>query len=102
MNKAFLEESLNVLNEQSLKEAASREIKNKVEEFLENYYEHKVFEFLTEEQATVQEIVKAVPEYNPDWCPDDYDPIAEIEQECGERMINALVNYNMKSLFLYE
>jgi hypothetical protein len=101
MNKVILEESLNTLNEQELKEADFRNVRNKVDEFLENYYERKVFEFLTEEQATVQEVMQAVPEYNPDWCPEDYtDEVARIEQTCGESMINALVSAGLRTLFL--
>ena len=101
MNKLVLEESLNTLNEQELKEADFRDVRNKVDEFLENYYERKVFEFLTEEQATVQEVMQAVPEYNPDWCPEDYtDEVARIEQTCGESMINALVRAGLRTLFL--
>ena len=101
MNKVILEESFNTLNEQELKESDFRTVRNKVDEFLENYYEKKIFDFLTEEQATVQEVMQGVPEYNPDWCPDDYtEDVARIEQACGETMINALVNAGLKTLFL--
>lgn len=101
MNRAYLEESLNTLNEQELKEADFRTVRNKVDEFLQHYYEEKIFEFLTEQQATVQEVMHYVPEYNPDWCPDDYtDEVAEIEQKCGETMINALVSAGLRTLFL--
>ena len=101
MNKAFLEESLNVLNEQDLKESDFRVVRNKVNEFIEHYYEEKIFEFLSDEQATVQEVMQAVPEYNPDWCPDDYtDEVFETEKKCGETMINALVSAGLRTLFL--
>ena len=101
MNKAFLEESLNALNEQELKESDFRVVRNKVNEFLEHYYEEKIFEFLSDEQATVQEVMQAVPEYNPDWCPDYYtDEVFEIEKKCGETMINALVSAGLRTLFL--
>lgn len=101
MSKVILEEALNTLNEQELKEADFRTVRNKVDEFLQHYYEEKIFEFLSEEQATVQEVMQAVPEYNPDWCPEDYtDEVAEIEQKCGETMIDALVSAELRTLFL--
>lgn len=101
MNKAFLEESLNTLNEQELKEADFRTVRNKVYDFLEHYYEEKIFEFLTEERPTVQEVMLAVPEYNPDWCIDEYTDVArEIEEVCSYEIIGALVKADMKSLFL--
>ena len=101
MNKLVLEEALNTLNEQELKEADFRTVRNEVYDFLEDYYEKKVFEFLTDKQVTVQEVMSYVPEYNADWCPDDYtDEVARIEEACGKAMIDVLVNAALKTLFL--
>ena len=102
MNKAFLEESLNTLNEQELKEADFRTARNKVFDFLENFYAEKVQDFLVNEGAQTMEVQAAVPEYNPDWCPDEYtDEVARIDQACIDEIIGALVKADMKSLFLY-
>ena len=101
MNKAFLEESLNTLNEQELKEADFRTARNKVFDFLEQFYERKVQEFLVNEGAQTMEVQAAVPEYNPDWCPDEYtEEVARIDQACIDEIIGALVKADMKSLFL--
>lgn len=101
MNKAFLEESLNTLNEQELKEADFRTARNKVYDFLENFYERKVYDFLSEEVVTAQEVKAAVPEYDLDWCPDDYnEQVAAIDEKCIEELIASLVRADMKTLFL--
>ena len=101
MNKAFLEESLNTLNEQELKEADFRTARNKVFQFLEDEYHERVFEFMTEHVVTANEVQAAVPEYNPDWCPDEYtEQVGEIEQACMDEMIGALVKSDMRTLFL--
>ena len=101
MNKAFLEESLNTLNEQELKEADFRTARNKVYDFLEQFYEKKVQDFLVNEGAQIMEVQAAVPEYNPDWCPDEYtEQVAAIDQQCVEEIIAALLKADMKSLFL--
>ena len=101
MNKAFLEESLNILNEQELKESDFRTARNKAFDYLEQAYEKKVMDFLSEETITAQEVQSAVPEYNPDWCPDEYtDEVARIEQACMDEMIGALVKADLKILFL--
>lgn len=101
MNRTLLEEAFNTLNEQELKEADFRTVRNKVYDFLEDYYQKKVFEFLTDEQATVQEVMLHVPEYNADWCPEDYtDEVARIEETCGKAMVDALVKSNLRALFL--
>lgn len=101
MNRAFLEESLNTLNEQELKEADFRTARNKVYDFLEQFYERKVEEFLSEQVVTAQEVHSAVPEYDPDWCPDDYtEQVATIDQKCMEEIIASLVRADMKTLFL--
>lgn len=101
MNKAFLEESLNTLNEQELKEADFRTARNKVFDFLEQYYERKVEEFMSEQMVTANEVQEYVPEYDTDWCPDEYtDEVARIDQACIDEIIGALVRADMKSLFL--
>lgn len=101
MNKAFLEESLNVLNEQDLKESDFRTARNKVFNFLEEEYHKRVFEFMSEQVVTANEVQAAVPEYNPDWCPDEYtEQVGEIEQACMDEMIGALVKSDMRTLFL--
>ena len=101
MNKSILEESLNALNEQELKEADLRAVRNKVYAFLDQFYERKVYDFLVNEGAQTVEVVAAVPDYNPDWCPDEYTAqVAAIDQECVEEIITALLKADMKSLFL--
>ena len=101
MNKAFLEESLNTLNEQELKESDFRTARNKVFQFLEDEYHKRVFDFLSEQVVTANEVHSAVPEYNPDWCPDEYtEKVGEIEQACMDEMIGALVKCDMRTLFL--
>lgn len=101
MNKVILEESLNTLNEQELKEADFRTARNKVYDFLEQFYERKVEKFLSEQVVTAQEVHSAVPEYDPEWCPEEYtDEVAEIEQRCIEEILTSLVKADMKTLFL--
>lgn len=101
MNKVVLEESFKTLNEQDLKEADFRTVRNKVYDFLEQFYERKVQEFLVNEGAQTMEVKAAVPGYNPDWCPDEYtEEVAEIDQQCIEEIIAALLKADMKTLFL--
>lgn len=101
MNKVVLEESFKTLNEQYLKEADFRTVRNKVYDFLEQFYERKVQEFLVNEGAQTIEVKAAVPGYDPDWCPDEYtEQVAEIDQQCIEEIIAALVKADMKTLFL--
>lgn len=101
MNKVILEESLNTLNEQELKEADFRTARNKVFDFLEQAYERKVEDFLANEGITAMEVHDAVPEYDPDWCPDEYtDEVARVDQACIDEIIGALVKADLKTLFL--
>ena len=101
MNKAYFEEFLNTLNEQELKEADFRTVRNKVYDFLEQFYERKVQDFLVNEGAQTGEVKAAVPGYNPDWCPDEYtEQVAAIDQQCIEELIASLVKADMKTLFL--
>ena len=72
MNKVVLEESFKTLNEQELEEADFRTVRNEVYDFLEQFYERKVQDFLVDEGVTAMEVKAAVPGYNPDWCPDEY------------------------------
>lgn len=101
MNKVVLEESFKTLNEQELEEADFRTVRNKVYDFLEQFYERKVQEFLVDEGVTAMEVRAAVPGYNPDWCPDEYtEQVAAIDQQCIEELIASLVKADMKTLFL--
>lgn len=101
MNKVVLEESFKTLNEQELEEADFRTVRNKVYDFLEQFYERKVQEFLVNEGAQTIEVKAAVPGYDPDWCPDEYtEEVAAIDQQCIEELIAALVKADMKTLFL--
>lgn len=101
MNKVVLEESFKTLNEQDLKEADFRTVRNKVYDFLEQFYERKVQEFLVNEGAQTMEVKAAVPGYDPDWCPDEYtEEVAAIDQQCIEEIIAALLKADMKTLFL--
>ena len=101
MNKVFLEESFKTLNEQDLKEADFRTVRNKVYDFLEQFYERKVQDFLVNEGAQTMEVKAAVPGYDPDWCPDEYtEQVAAIDQQCIEEIIAALLKADMKTLFL--
>jgi hypothetical protein len=101
VNKAYFEEFLNTLNEQELKESDFRTARNKVYDFLEQFYGRKVQDFLVNEGAQAMEVKAAVPEYDPDWCPDEYtEQVAAIDQQCIEEIIAALVKADMKSLFL--
>ena len=101
MNKVVLEESFKTLNEQDLKEADFRTVRNKVYDFLEQFYERKVQDFLVNEGAQTLEVKAAVPGYNPDWCPDEYtEQVAAIDQQCIEEIIAALLKADMKTLFL--
>lgn len=101
MNKVVLEESFKTLNEQGLKEADFRTVRNKVYDFLEQFYERKVQEFLVNEGAQTMEVKAAVPGYDPDWCPDEYtEEVAAIDQQCIEEIIAALLKADMKTLFL--
>lgn len=101
MNKVVLEESFKTLNEQELEEADFRTVRNKVYDFLEQFYERKVQEFLVNEGAQTVEVKAAVPGYDPDWCPDEYtEEVAAIDQQCIEEIIAALLKADMKTLFL--
>ena len=101
MNKVVLEESFKTLNEQELEEADFRTVRNEVYDFLEQFYERKVQEFLVNEGAQTVEVKAAVPGYNPDWCPDEYtEEVAAIDQQCVEELIASLVKADMKTLFL--
>ena len=101
MNKVVIEESFKTLNEQELEEADFRTVRNKVYDFLEQFYERKVQEFLESEVVQTGEVKAAVPGYNPDWCPDEYtEQVAAIDQQCVEDLIAALVKADMKTLFL--
>lgn len=101
MNKVVLEESFKTLNEQDLKGADFRTVRNKVYDFLEQFYERKVQEFLVNEGAQTMEVKAAVPGYDPDWCPDEYtEEVAAIDQQCIEEIIAALLKADMKTLFL--
>lgn len=101
MNKVVLEESFKTLNEQDLKEEDFRTVRNKVYDFLEQFYERKVQYFLESEGVQTGEVKAAVPGYNPDWCPDEYtEQVAAIDQQCVEELIAALVKADMKTLFL--
>lgn len=101
MNKVVLEESFKTLNEQDLKEADFRTVRNKVYDFLEQFYERKVQDFLVNEGAQTMEVKAAVPGYDPDWCPDEYtEQVAAIDQQCIEEIIAALLKADMKTLFL--
>ena len=101
MNKVVLEESFKTLNEQGLKEADFRTVRNKVYDFLEQFYERKVQDFLVNEGAQTMEVKAAVPGYDPDWCPDEYtEQVAAIDQQCIEEIIAALLKADMKTLFL--
>lgn len=101
MNKVVLEESFKTLNEQELEEADFRTVRNKVYDFLEQFYERKVQEFLVNEGAQTMEVKAAVPGYDPDWCPDEYtEEVAAIDQQCIEEIIAALLKADMKTLFL--
>lgn len=101
MNKVVLEESFKTLNEQNLEEADFRTVRNKVYDFLEQFYERKVQDFLVNEGAQTMEVKAAVPEYDPDWCPDEYtEQVAAIDQQCIEEIIAALLKADMKTLFL--
>ena len=101
MNKVVLEESFKTLNEQDLKKADFRTVRNKVYDFLEQFYERKVQDFLVNEGAQTMEVKAAVPGYDPDWCPDEYtEQVAAIDQQCIEEIIAALLKADMKTLFL--
>ena len=101
MNKVVLEESFKTLNEKYLKEADFRTVRNKVYDFLEQFYERKVQDFLVNEGAQTMEVKAAVPGYDPDWCPDEYtEQVAAIDQQCIEEIIAALLKADMKTLFL--
>lgn len=101
MNKVVLEESFKTLNEQELKRADFRTVRNKVYDFLEQFYERKVQDFLVNEGAQTMEVKAAVPGYDPDWCPDEYtEEVAAIDQQCIEEIIAALLKADMKTLFL--
>ena len=101
MNKVVLEESFKTLNEQELEEADFRTVRNKVYDFLEQFYERKVQDFLVDEGAQTGEVKAAVPGYDPDWCPDEYtEEVAAIDQQCIEEIITALLKADMKTLFL--
>lgn len=101
MNKVVLEESFKTLNEQDLKEEDFRTVRNKVYDFLEQFYERKVQDFLVNEGAQTMEVKAAVPGYDPDWCPDEYtEEVAAIDQKCIEEIIAALLKADMKTLFL--
>lgn len=101
MNKVVLEESFKTLNEQELKGADFRTVRNKVYDFLEQFYERKVQDFLVNEGAQTMEVKAAVPGYDPDWCPDEYtEEVAAIDQQCIEEIIAALLKADMKTLFL--
>lgn len=101
MNKVVLEESFKTLNEQELTEADFRTVRNKVYDFLEQFYERKVQDFLVNEGAQTMEVKAAVPGYDPDWCPDEYtEEVAAIDQQCIEEIIAALLKADMKTLFL--
>ena len=101
MNKVILEESFKTLNEQDLKEADFRTVRNKVYDFLEQFYERKVQDFLVDEGVQTGVVKAAVPGYNPDWCPDEYtEQVAAIDQQCIEELIASLVKADMKTLFL--
>lgn len=101
MNKVVLEESFKTLNEQDLKKADFRTVRNKVYDFLEQFYERKVQDFLVNEGAQTMEVKAAVPGYDPAWCPDEYtEQVAAIDQQCIEEIIAALLKADMKTLFL--
>lgn len=101
MNKALINESFRKLNEAEELEKDYRQARNKVYDFLEQFYERKVQEFLVDEGVTAMEVKAAVPGYNPDWCPDEYtEQVAAIDQQCVEELIAALVKADMKTLFL--
>lgn len=101
MNKVVLEESFKTLNEQELKGSDFRTVRNKVYDFLEQFYERKVQDFLVNEGAQTMEVKAAVPGYDPDWCPDEYtEEVAAIDQQCIEELIASLVKADMKTLFL--
>lgn len=101
MNKVFLEESFEKLNEEDLRSDSLSEVKRKVRNFLEQFYENWLEEEYVDSVAQTTQIMNAVPEYNPDWCPDEYtEELSIIDEHALDEIIKARVDADMKSLFL--
>lgn len=101
MDKVIINEAFEKLNEESERSENLSEVKRKVRNFLEQFYENWLDEEYADSGAQTMQIMNAVPEYNPDWCPDEYtEELSIIDEHAFEKIIEARVDADMKSLFL--
>ena len=101
MDKVIINEAFEKLNEESERSDSLSEVKRKVRNFLEQFYENWLEEEYVDSGAQTTQIMNAVPEYNPDWCPDEYiEELSIIDEHAFEKIIEARVDADMKSLFL--